>query len=92
MGSETISSWPSRTVFHGEPHSANLVLITQGELALFDFGMVGFLSRGDIDTLNRLFVALINYDAEAVLRASTTTRSVDANTSCVSKTAVFGTR
>lgn len=60
------------------------MLTTQGELAHFDFGMVGFLSRGDI-TLNRLFVALINYVAEAVLRASTTTRSVDANTSSVSK-------
>jgi ubiquinone biosynthesis protein len=55
--------------FHGDPHPANLVLTPEGNLALLDFGMVGFLSRGDIEALSRLFVAVIQYDAAAALRS-----------------------
>ena len=54
--------------FHGDPHPGNLILTPQGELALLDFGMVGFLSRGDIEALSRLFIAVIQRDAAAVLR------------------------
>ncbi|BBL78801.1 2-octaprenylphenol hydroxylase [Rubrobacter xylanophilus] len=53
--------------FHGDPHPGNLILTPGGDLALLDFGMVGFLSRGDIDALGRLFVAVIDRDAPAVL-------------------------
>ncbi len=53
--------------FHGDPHPGNLILTPEGDLALLDFGMVGFLSRGDIDALGRLFVAVIDRDAPAVL-------------------------
>lgn len=54
--------------FHGDPHPANLVLTPEGELALLDFGMVGFMSRGDIDALSRLFISVIQRDAAAALR------------------------
>ena len=54
--------------FHGDPHPGNLILTPQGELALLDFGMVGFMSRGDIEALSRLFIAVIQRDAAAVLR------------------------
>jgi ubiquinone biosynthesis protein len=37
-------------------------------LALLDFGMVGFMSHGDIEALSRLFIAVIQRDAAAVLR------------------------
>src|SRR5918998_508556 len=39
-----------------------------GELALLDFGMVGFMSHGDIEALSRLFIAVIQRDAAAALR------------------------
>ena len=54
--------------FHGDPHPGNLILTPQGELALLDFGMVGFMSRGDIEALSRLFIAVIQRDSAAVLR------------------------
>ena len=54
--------------FHGDPHPGNLVLTPEGDLALLDFGMVGFMSRGDIEALSRLFIAVIGQDAAAVLR------------------------
>ncbi len=54
--------------FHGDPHPGNLILTPQGELSLLDFGMVGFMSRGDIEALSRLFIAVIQRDAAAVLR------------------------
>ena len=54
--------------FHGDPHPGNLILTPKGELALLDFGMVGFMSRGDIEALSRLFIAVIARDATAALR------------------------
>ncbi|MDQ3864851.1 MAG: AarF/ABC1/UbiB kinase family protein [Actinomycetota bacterium] len=55
--------------FHGDPHPSNLLLTAGGDLALLDFGMVGYLSRGDIEALSRLFIAVIQRDAPAALRA-----------------------
>jgi ubiquinone biosynthesis protein len=55
--------------FHGDPHPSNLLLTPDGDLALLDFGMVGFMSRGDIEALSRLFIAVIQRDASAALRA-----------------------
>jgi ubiquinone biosynthesis protein len=55
--------------FHGDPHPSNLLLTPGGDLALLDFGMVGFMSRGDIEALSRLFIAVIQRDASAALRA-----------------------
>ena len=69
MGAEAIFKMAFEDgFFHGDPHPGNLILTPQGELALLDFGMVGFMSRGDIEALSRLFIAVIQRDAEAVLR------------------------
>ena len=54
--------------FHGDPHPSNLLLTPDGDLALLDFGMVGFMSRGDIEALSRLFIAVIQRDGSAALR------------------------
>jgi ubiquinone biosynthesis protein len=54
--------------FHGDPHPSNLLLTPSGELALLDFGMVGYMSQGDIEALSRLFIAVIQRDASAALR------------------------
>jgi ubiquinone biosynthesis protein len=55
--------------FHGDPHPSNLLLTPSGDLALLDFGMVGYMSQGDIEALSRLFIAVIQRDASAALRA-----------------------
>jgi ubiquinone biosynthesis protein len=54
--------------FHGDPHPSNLLLTPSGDLALLDFGMVGFMSQGDIEALSRLFIAVVQRDAPAALR------------------------
>ena len=54
--------------FHGDPHPGNLILTPAGDLALLDFGMVGYMSRNDVEALSRLFTAVIQRDADAALR------------------------
>jgi ubiquinone biosynthesis protein len=54
--------------FHGDPHPGNLLLTPDGDLALLDFGMVGYMSRSDIEALSRLFIAVVQRDAAAALR------------------------
>lgn len=69
MGAEAIFKMAFEDgFFHGDPHPGNLILTPEGDLALLDFGMVGFMSRGDIDALSRLFIAVIQRDAAAALR------------------------
>jgi ubiquinone biosynthesis protein len=69
MGAEAIFKMAFEDgFFHGDPHPGNLILTPQRELALLDFGMVGFMSRGDIEALSRLFIAVIQRDAAAALR------------------------
>jgi ubiquinone biosynthesis protein len=55
--------------FHGDPHPSNLLLTPSSDLALLDFGMVGFMSQGDIEALSKLFIAVIQRDASAALWA-----------------------
>jgi ubiquinone biosynthesis protein len=54
--------------FHGDPHPGNLLLTPDGDLALLDFGMVGYMSRSDIEALSRLFIAVVQRDGAAALR------------------------
>jgi ubiquinone biosynthesis protein len=69
MGAEAIFKMAFEDgFFHGDPHPGNLFLTPEGELALLDFGMVGFMSHGDIEALSRLFIAVIQRDAAAALR------------------------
>jgi ubiquinone biosynthesis protein len=69
MGAEAIFKMAFEDgFFHGDPHPGNLFLTPDGELALLDFGMVGFMSHGDVEALSRLFIAVIQRDAAAVLR------------------------
>jgi len=70
MGAEAIFKMAFEDGFsHGDTHPANLVLTPQGELALFGFGTVGFLIHDDIEALSRLFIAVLQHDVEAGLRA-----------------------
>jgi ubiquinone biosynthesis protein len=69
MGAEAIFKMAFEDgFFHGDPHPSNLLLTPAGDLALLDFGMVGYMSRGDIEALSRLFIAVIQRDASAALR------------------------
>ena len=70
MGAEAIFKMAFEDgFFHGDPHPSNLLLTADGDLALLDFGMVGYMSQGDIEALSRLFIAVVQRDAPAALRA-----------------------
>jgi ubiquinone biosynthesis protein len=69
MGAEAIFKMAFEDgFFHGDPHPGNLILTPEGDLTLLDFGMVGYMSRGDIEALSRLFIAVIRRDSPAALR------------------------
>jgi len=70
MGAEAIFKMAFEDgFFHGDPHPSNLLLTPGGDLALLDFGMVGYMSQGDIEALSKLFIAVVQRDAAAALRA-----------------------
>ncbi|HSL00291.1 MAG TPA: AarF/ABC1/UbiB kinase family protein [Rubrobacteraceae bacterium] len=70
MGAEAIFKMAFEDgFFHGDPHPGNLILTPEDNLALLDFGMVGYMSRGDIEALSRLFISVIRRDAPGALRS-----------------------
>src|SRR5215218_3482228 len=70
MGAEAIFKMAFEDgFFHGDPHPSNLLLTPGGDLALLDFGMVGYMSQGDSEALSKLFIAVVQRDAAAALRA-----------------------
>src|SRR5487761_113463 len=52
--------------FHADPHPGNILLLTDGRLALLDFGSVGRLDAQQRSTLQDLLLALGRGDSEAL--------------------------
>jgi ubiquinone biosynthesis protein len=52
--------------FHADPHPGNLLILPGGVICLIDFGSVGTLDGTDRAALVRLWIAIINLDAEGV--------------------------
>lgn len=52
--------------FHGDPHPGNVLLTGDGDLALLDFGSVGWLGRESRQDLLRMLMGILNEDAEMV--------------------------
>jgi ubiquinone biosynthesis protein len=52
--------------FHADPHPGNLLILPGEVIGLIDFGIVGTLDRTDRAYLVRLWVSIINLDAEGV--------------------------
>ena len=53
--------------FHADPHPGNLLVLPGEVIGLIDFGTVGYLDRTDRTNLIRLYVSLIQFDAEGVV-------------------------
>lgn len=49
-------------VFHGDPHPGNLRVMTDGKLAMLDFGMVGRLDQEKRDQMLDMFLAVVKHD------------------------------
>jgi len=54
--------------FHGDPHPANILHLSDGRLGLVDFGLVGRLTDADMARLTRLFVDAATENISALPR------------------------
>jgi ubiquinone biosynthesis protein len=52
--------------FHADPHPGNLLILPGNVIGLLDFGTVGTLDATDRAALVRLWISIINLDAESV--------------------------
>jgi ubiquinone biosynthesis protein len=55
-------------VFHGDPHPANILVISPERIGLVDFGLVGKLTDDDISKATRLFIDVANENVEEIPR------------------------
>src|ERR1700678_3864215 len=53
-------------LFHGDPHPANILVLSPERIGLVDFGLVGKLSDRDLSKLTRLFIDAANENVEAL--------------------------
>jgi ubiquinone biosynthesis protein len=53
--------------FHADPHPGNLLVLPGEIVGLIDFGTVGTLDRTDRVNLIRLYIALIQFDADGMV-------------------------
>jgi ubiquinone biosynthesis protein len=52
--------------FHGDPHPANILVLSPQRIALVDFGLAGKLSESDLSKLTRLFIDAANENIEVL--------------------------
>jgi ubiquinone biosynthesis protein len=53
--------------FHADPHPGNLLILPGGVIGVLDFGTVGRLDRRDRLDLARLFIVIVQLDADGVV-------------------------
>jgi ubiquinone biosynthesis protein len=54
--------------FHGDPHPANILVLSPERIGLVDFGLVGKLTESDLSKLTRLFIDAANENVEVLPR------------------------
>ena len=54
--------------FHGDPHPANILVLSPERIGLVDFGLAGKLSDRDMSKLTRLFIDAMNENVEVLPR------------------------
>ena len=54
--------------FHGDPHPANVLVLSPDRIGLVDFGLAGRLTDDDISKATRLFIDVANENVEALPR------------------------
>jgi len=52
--------------FHGDPHPANVLVLSPDRIGLVDFGLAGRLTDTDLSKLTRLFIDAVNENVEAL--------------------------
>jgi ubiquinone biosynthesis protein len=54
--------------FHGDPHPANILVLSPDNVGLVDFGLAGRLTEEDVSKATRLFIDVANENVEALPR------------------------
>ncbi len=54
--------------FHGDPHPANILVLSPERIGLVDFGLAGKLTDRDLSKLTRLFIDAANENIEVLPR------------------------
>jgi ubiquinone biosynthesis protein len=54
--------------FHGDPHPANILVLSPGRIGLVDFGLAGKLTDRDLSRLTRLFIDAAHENVEVLPR------------------------
>lgn len=54
--------------FHGDPHPANILVLSPERIGLVDFGLVGKLTESDLTKLTRLFIDAANENVDVLPR------------------------
>ena len=54
--------------FHGDPHPANILVLSPERIGLVDFGLAGKLTDRDMSKLTRLFIDAVNENVEVLPR------------------------
>ena len=52
--------------FHGDPHPANILVLSPDRIGLVDFGLAGRLTDEDVSKATRLFIDVANENVEAL--------------------------
>src|SRR6185312_13896710 len=52
--------------FHGDPHPANILVLSPERIALVDFGLAGKLTESDLSRLTRLFIDAAHENIEVL--------------------------
>src|SRR5437016_7375460 len=52
--------------FHGDPHPANILVLSPERIGLVDFGLAGRLTDRDLSKITRLFIDAVNENVDAL--------------------------
>ncbi len=55
--------------FHADPHPGNLFVLSDGRIAMVDFGIVGRLTRREMELLGDLVIGAVKGDGEKIVEA-----------------------
>lgn len=54
-------------LFHGDPHAGNLILLSDGTVGLFDWGLAGELNEGDRRHISAILRSLMTFNMEKLV-------------------------
>jgi ubiquinone biosynthesis protein len=62
-----VFSMPGKALFHGDPHAGNLLLTTDGRLAVLDWSLVGSLDESEQIAMVQILLGAMTYHPEHIV-------------------------